>query len=677
MGIRIVEQLRERLSLIHQGRLFDDEDIQGFRKKLFHFTIICLLCVGTLLYVPAMIFGVRNGMWTIVMIDTLVYLSGLAVFFLRRFSFHASVSAGLLMFYVMSLALLLGGQSLSVGIIWLFSFPIFSGVLLGMRYAFLSLGVNIVTALVLGWLIGSGSFVIDSGVNYSDVRWVSLFFHFVLLNGVVTLMLSQLIKGLRKSFQKERSATWKLEEERQKLLKMNERLKKEVSERMRAEEALFESEEKASFYASHDPLTSLSNRSRFMERMEEERQKCDSLHTSLSLIIFRIDRFKEINDIYGRDVGDMLLKEVSHDLQTVFPGTVEIGRFGGNRFCILIPSSDRLVGDESVKMLFGIFSHSFMLGGNDIKTSCSAGIAQYPDDGETGEILVNNAETAMRMARNQGGAIWHNFDLRMNVEMISRIRMEKEMMEGIVNDEFFPYYQPKVDNGGKIVGMEALIRWKSPNRKGLIQPGRFIPLAEENGMICEIGNIVLRKSCIQMKIWHEMGIEGIRVSVNLSPQELKQPDLIGNIMEILDSTRLDPGLLELEITESGIMENERESVRKLNEIKSIGISISVDDFGTGYSSLAKIKDYPIDVLKVDKSFVDNLPDDPKSATIAKTIIDLGHSLGFKVVAEGVEDERQLEYLKERGCDIYQGYYFSKPVSAEDFEQMVRDRVQLP
>jgi EAL domain-containing protein (putative c-di-GMP-specific phosphodiesterase class I) len=225
-----------------------------------------------------------------------------------------------------------------------------------------------------------------------------------------------------------------------------------------------------------------------------------------------------------------------------------------------------------------------------------------------------------------------------------------------------------VDGDGAIIGMESLIRWNCPGREGLVPPFEFIPLAEKNGMIVNIGNIILRKSCEENMLLQKLGFEPKCVAVNLSPYQFSQPDLIDNIKLVIKETGLDPRWLELEITESGIMKNERESIRKLSELSEFGIRISIDDFGTGYSSLSKLKLYPIHTLKIDKSFVDDLPGDPLSATIAVSIIDLAHNLGFKVVAEGVETQAQLEFLKENRCDQYQGYLFYKPLCFEDFKK---------
>jgi EAL domain-containing protein (putative c-di-GMP-specific phosphodiesterase class I) len=301
------------------------------------------------------------------------------------------------------------------------------------------------------------------------------------------------------------------------------------------------------------------------------------------------------------------------------------------------------------------------------------GICFYPDDGNNSGLLIKNSETAMYNARNRHLTSYSLFDEKLNSEMLSRLKIEKEMQDALSLKEFCVYYQPKVDVTQKIIGMEALVRWQSPVR-GLIPPGVFIPIAEMNGMILQIGENVLYESCVQNRKWQEKGITPIPVAVNISPFEFNQGNVVSNIKAVLKDTGIDPRWLEIEITESGIMENEQDSIEKLSEIHNMNISISIDDFGTGYSSLSKLKDYPVDKLKIDKSFVDNLPESSKSVILVTSMIGLAHNLGFKVVTEGVETKTQFDYLCETGSDQFQGYYFSRPVDAEKFGNLIENRV---
>ena len=249
--------------------------------------------------------------------------------------------------------------------------------------------------------------------------------------------------------------------------------------------------------------------------------------------------------------------------------------------------------------------------------------------------------------------------------------LEKQMHASLGNDNFCTYYQPQFNRTGGIIGMEALVRWNSQENGNAISPSEFIPIAEKSGLIKEIGRLVLRNACQQNRRWQEMGYPPMRVAVNLSPFQFRQPDLLEDITSILEQTGLAPVWLELEITESGIMQNEEDSIQKLYRLHDMGVAVSIDDFGTGYSSLSKLRVYPIDTLKIDKSFVDDLPGDRMSTTIATTIIELAHNLGFKVIAEGVEKKEQLSFLLEKECDYFQGYHFSRPIPPEEFERLLK------
>jgi EAL domain-containing protein (putative c-di-GMP-specific phosphodiesterase class I) len=289
----------------------------------------------------------------------------------------------------------------------------------------------------------------------------------------------------------------------------------------------------------------------------------------------------------------------------------------------------------------------------------------YPADGGDAETLIACCESSIYVAKERGGNTSHYFDAVLNERMMDRFRLEKDLRSAIHNGEFVTYFQPRVDGAAKVTGLEALVRWNSSARGRMIYPDQFIPLAERSGLIVEIGRQVLRGACECARSWLYGAGLPIRIAVNISPFQFAEPNLADGIREILRVTDLDPRFLELEITETSIMKNERESVRTLQELHEMGISLSIDDFGTGYSSLSKLRLYPIDLLKIDKSFVRDLPDDRPSAVLTRTIIDMAHNLGFGVVAEGVETKEQLDFLMELGCDHFQGYYFYRPLSPED------------
>ncbi len=423
----------------------------------------------------------------------------------------------------------------------------------------------------------------------------------------------------------------------------------------------------------YDPLTALANRDMFKNRIRAEMLNAHRL----ALLSIGIDKFKNINEMFGTVAGDKLLQQIALKLKSLYFKKDMVSRYSGDQFMVLLSeigfrdveiNYDGL--DKIVQKTRDLFSNPFIIDGNEIDVTASIGICIYPDDAREAAALIKHSESAMYMAKERGRNTSCYFDASLNQRMIDKLKLERELKEAVAREEFLAHYQAKVDSKGRIIGMESLIRWYSPYRGMLVPPQEFIPLAEKNGMIVNIGTIILKRSCEDNKLLQNLGYEPKRVAVNISPYQFSQANLIDVIKQTIDETGLDPQWLELEITESGIMQNERESIRKLKELAEIGIGISIDDFGTGYSSLSKLKLYPISTLKIDKSFVDDLPLDPLSVKIAVSIIDLAHNLGFKVVAEGVETVEQLEFLKEHGCDQFQGYYFYRPLPLDDFKNML-------
>ncbi len=443
----------------------------------------------------------------------------------------------------------------------------------------------------------------------------------------------------------------------------------DITKKKEAEEHVY----KLTFY---DPLTDLPNKDMFKNRLQTEIMRSDRF----AVMCIGLDKFKSINDMYGLDVGDKLLQRIALELKKMYFKKDLVSRFEGDKFMILLSDigrpeniMDAGIIDRITHKTHKIFSDVFNVDGTNLEITSSIGLCLYPNDGDDTESLMKNCVSAMYMAKEQGRNTSRYFDAWLNEEMMNRLKLERAMRSAISNNEFNVHFQPKVDQKGRVIGMESLIRWHLPERDEYIPPSEFIPLAENSGLIVEIGYYILKRSCEYNRRWQDMKYPRRRVAVNLSPFQFKQPDLIPTIRRILEETGLEPEWLELEITESGIMENEEESIKKLDEIHEMGVAISIDDFGTGYSSLSKLKDYPIDTLKIDKSFVDDLPDNRMSATIAMTIIDLAHNLGFKVVAEGVETKEQLDFLNKQGCDQFQGYYFCKPLPPERFEERLKEK----
>jgi len=426
--------------------------------------------------------------------------------------------------------------------------------------------------------------------------------------------------------------------------------------------------------AYNSPSTGLPNRNYVMEELPLNFQKLSEEGTQGALICLNVDNFKMINETLGHHAGDEFIKKVSQILKEHIKDEQLLCHLGGDEFLFFIPKIETSAQVEQfADKILELFRQPIVVNGYEILyITASMGISIYPSNGTDLETLFRNADTALNMAKNSGRDKYEIF----NNEMIKRIseksQLENSLRQAIANNEFVVYYQPKVDaKTGKVVSMEALVRWDSP-MYGLVQPAKFIPLAEETGLIKYIGEFVLREACRQSKIWHDKGYDFLKVAVNLSAKQLQQENLLTVITEILNETALEAKWLELEITESLLMNNFEVNINVLKKLKDIGISLYLDDFGTGYSSLNYLRQLPINSIKIDKSFIDGLTIDSKDSFIASSLINLAHGIELTVVAEGVEQLAQLDLLRNYGCDEIQGYYFSKPLNVKDFERFLEE-----
>ncbi len=424
----------------------------------------------------------------------------------------------------------------------------------------------------------------------------------------------------------------------------------------------------------HDALTHLPNLALFEDRLTQSLFTAQQSGEKLAVMLLSIDRFKKIQDTLGHEVGLSLLQEVAERLKKCVTDEETLARFEGDEFALLLPQrsdTDRVV--RTFNQIRETLKSPICINGHEIFPSASAGISLFSDDGDGAPVLLKNARAALSRAVEHGGDNYQFYTTKMNERASKRLELETQLRRALDHGEFEVFYQPKVDITNKrIVGMEALVRWNHP-KFGLVSPAEFIPLAEETGLIVPIGEWVLRRACSQSKFWQDEGF-ALQVSVNLSARQFQQ-NLSGVVMRIIHETGFDPSYLELEITESSIMKDPEHSIKVLNELKTFGIKIAIDDFGTGYSSLGYLKKLPIDALKIDKSFISDITADPDAAALVMAIITLSHNLRLKVVAEGVETDEQLKFLHLVRCDELQGYLFSKPVSYEDFGQMLRDEFE--
>lgn len=432
-----------------------------------------------------------------------------------------------------------------------------------------------------------------------------------------------------------------------------------------------QAEERLNYLANYDALTDLPGRLLFSDRLRQAMIDAENDHGLVGIMMLDLDRFKMVNDSLGHDAGNQLLRQVAQRLATGLPAGDSVARLSGDEFTLLVRSRKELqdVADIAKKILT-VFEKPFRVEDQDLFMTASMGVALFPPDGSNVETLLRCAETAMYNAKGEGRNTYHFFRSEMNVAVFKQLTMETSLRRALERNEFILHYQPKVAMlTGKIVGSEALIRWMHPDL-GLLSPAQFIPIAEETGLILPLGEWVMRTACAQNKTWQKGSYDGLRVATNLSVRQFRQKDLVSIISRYLSESGLQPEYLELEITESVLMKHTEEALETLRQIQELGVKISVDDFGTGFSSLSYLKLFPIDSLKIDTSFVRDIPADQNDSAITRAIIQLGHSLRRTVVAEGVETIEQYEFLQNEKCDEIQGFYFSRPLPPVEFEKFI-------
>ena len=434
-------------------------------------------------------------------------------------------------------------------------------------------------------------------------------------------------------------------------------------------------EEEIKQLAFYDPLTKLPNRRLLLERLKHSIEVERRDGNRLALLMLDLDRFKAVNDSLGHSAGDELLQQVAIRILARLRDVDMLARLGGDEFVVLLediahPEDAARVAEEIILVLSKPFQ---LTQSHDVQIGASIGISLYPEHGGSYEVLMDYADAALYQAKDQGRGCYAYFSEDQTLAARERIALEARLRRAIEQGELRVFYQPQVDiASGRIIGAEALVRWQDP-QEGLIPPLRFIPIAEETGLILDIGEWVLRETCRQGRRWLDAGLPPLTLAVNVSPQQFRRGDISSLVATVLNETGLPADCLELEMTESGLMENQDHVMELLNKLRSQGVRLAIDDFGTGFSSLAYLKHFPLDVLKIDKSFIDDIPHLQDDMEIAATIIAMGHILGFKVLAEGVETLAQLEFLREKRCDTYQGYIKSPPVPAEAFVELLRDQ----
>ena len=432
-----------------------------------------------------------------------------------------------------------------------------------------------------------------------------------------------------------------------------------------------QAQEKLNHLAYHDALTDLPNQVLFKDRLKQAiaySRRSDQMH---AVLLLNLDRFKTINDSLGYTAGDRLLQSVAQRLTSCVRESDTVARFGSDEFAILLTQISRPQdAANAARAIKEVLDQAFIFDEQEVFISTSIGIGMYPHDDRDTAGLLKSASAALQRAKVEGGNNYQFYTAGGTTRALKQLVLESNLRGALDRAEFVVHYQPQVTIPDfHLVGMEALVRWRHPSL-GMLYPSEFVPLAEDSGLIIPLGEWVMRNACLQNKAWQDAGLMPMRLSVNFSARQFQQPSFITSVAEILKTTNLDPRWVEVEITESSIMKEPDQAIEKLHELKLMGIRVAIDDFGTGYSSLNYLKRFPIDTLKIDKTFVADVCKDPHDTAIVRAIITLGHALDLTVIAEGVETQEQLKYLSSLGCDVVQGFLFSKSLSAPVFEELL-------
>ena len=442
---------------------------------------------------------------------------------------------------------------------------------------------------------------------------------------------------------------------------------KDISERIQVQERL-------QHMAHHDALTDLPNRNLFLDRLQQSLTRARWHDRLVAVMFLDLDRFKNINDTLGHTVGDQLLLQLSERLSNSVRDGDTIGRFGGDEFAILL---DDINSDSHISLLaeklLDTLKKPFKINKHELFVTASIGISIFPNDGEDSDTLLRNADVAMYRAKDLGKNNYQFYSDDLSARIFERMTLESHLRHALERNEFVLYYQPQIDTRTqKIMGVEALLRWKHPEF-GLVTPNNIVPLMEETGLIEKVGHWALETACRQARKWHDAGWTYLHLSVNISSRQFNDPDFISLVHDIISTTGINPEYLELELTESMLIRNASATINALNTLSSLGVRFAIDDFGTGYSSLSYLRRFPIDTIKIDRSFIHDVTDNPDDAAIASAIIVMGQNLSLNVIAEGVENQQQLEFLSSRNCHYLQGNLFSRPLPAEEFSTLLRQQ----
>lgn len=441
---------------------------------------------------------------------------------------------------------------------------------------------------------------------------------------------------------------------------------RDVTERKRLEAQL-------AYQATHDALTGLPNRLLLLDRLQQAILSAEREKKLVAVVFFDLDRFKMINDSHGHDIGDALLKEVAQRIKKVIRKSDTFARMGGDEFVIVLRSlADEKACLPVLQKIMACIARPFYINDLEINTSTSIGVSVFPEGGRMAEVLLKNADAAMYRSKDLGRNTFNFFNKNMNERLQKRLELESFLYKALKNQEFFLHYQPIYSlRTKKIVGVEALIRWQHP-KLGLVPPQQFIPLAEEIGLILPLGEWVIQQACKQMRKWHNQGYNDLHISINVSAHQLKRTSIVHTIQRTCETTKIAPQFINIELTESSILEDIESAQRILKALKELGVNLVIDDFGTGYSSLTYLQKFPVGFIKIDRSFINYITDKSEDVAIVLSIISMAHSLGLKVVAEGIENPEQADFLAKYHCDMVQGFYFCYPLPADQISLILAE-----
>jgi len=456
------------------------------------------------------------------------------------------------------------------------------------------------------------------------------------------------------------------------------RLKKQAAVEDRYYAELQQTKAKLNYLIHNDSLTNLPNRFSLREQFKQIQKTDSSPEQLVTVLSVGLDRFNQINTHLGNSIGDLLLKAVAERLSVCVGNQGIVARLNDDQFAVILATiKHRNEASQIAQDILTRLSETFELGGQEIFVTASLGIALCPRDGTEIEQLLNHAHIAMMKAKQQGGDHYEFYATAYNIGSSDRLALQTSLRYALEREELEVYYQPQVNlKTGEIFGAEALVRWQHPER-GLVLPSKFIPIAEETGLIVPIGEWVLYTACKQVKVWQNSGFPSLQIAVNLSSRQFGQLDLRHRLVQIIINTGIEPKYIELELTESMLVQNTEVAIRRLNALKALGVKIAIDDFGTGYSSLSYLQQFPFDVLKIDRCFIRNITENTSNAAITEAIIAMAKNLNLKLIAEGVETEDELSFVCQHQCDGMQGYLFSRPVPVQEFHQLLLTNKRLP